>query len=68
MYAPYQKGMESIHYGDDAKNRVTKSALSSGQALMMGVITNLIRGSQEEYKDALKWYKPYVEFQKTRPQ
>ncbi len=68
LFTPYEQGLEKIHYGDDAKNKMTKSTLSSGQTLMIGSITNLIVGSQKAYEDAASWYDRYVQFQKQNQQ
>ena len=68
LYTPYEKGLEKIHYGDDAKNLITRQTLSSGQTLMIGSITNLIQGSQEAFNSALDWYDRYVQLLKNKPQ
>ncbi len=68
LFTPYETSLEKIHYGDDAKNKITKTNLSSGQTLMIGSITNLILGSQKAYSDAASWYDRYVQFQKQNQQ
>jgi len=68
LFSPYEQGLEKIHYGDDAKNKMTKTNLSSGQTLMIGSIRNLIGVSQTAYNDAAGWYDRYVLFQKQNQQ
>ena len=68
LFAPYEQGLERIHYGDDAKNKITKQTLSTGQTLMIGSISNLIGGSQKAYNEAAGWYDRYVQFQKQNQQ
>jgi hypothetical protein len=64
LFTPYETSLEKTHYGDDAKNKITKSTLSTGQTLMIGAISNLIRGSQTAYNAAADWYDRYVQYQK----
>jgi hypothetical protein len=68
FFTPYETSLEKIHYGDDAKNKITKTTLSTGQTLMIGSISNLISGSQRAYNDAANWYDRYVQFQKQSQQ
>jgi hypothetical protein len=68
LFTPYETSLEKIHYGDDAKNKITKTTLSTGQTLMIGSISNLISGSQKAHNDAANWYDRYVQFQKQSQQ
>jgi hypothetical protein len=67
-FTPYEKALEKIHYGADAKNTITKTSLSTGQTLMVGSISNLLAVSQKSYNDAVGWYDRYVQFQKQNQQ
>jgi hypothetical protein len=67
-FTPYEKALEKIHYGADAKNTITKTNLSTGQTLMVGSISNLIAVSQKAYNDAAGWYDRYAQFQKQNQQ
>ena len=67
-FGAYEKGLEKIHFGDDAKNQASKSNLAMGQTLIIGRVANLIGGSQSMYNDAAGWYDRYVQFQKTKPE
>jgi hypothetical protein len=64
LFTPYEQGLEKIHYGDDAKNKITKQNLSTGQTFMIGSITNLIAGSQKAFNEAAGWYDRFAQFQK----
>lgn len=68
VFASYEKGLEKIHFGDDAKNQSTKSNLAVGQTLIIGRLVNLIGGSQHMFNEAAGWYDRYVQFQKTKPE
>ena len=68
LFTPYEKAMEKIHYGDDAKNQITKQTLASGQVSMLGAINGLIQDSRAAYTGAIDWYNRYVQFKKPKTQ
>jgi hypothetical protein len=68
LFTSYEKSLEKTHYGDDAKNKMSKTNLSTGQTLMIGSITNLISESQHAYQNAADWYARLVALQKTNEQ
>ena len=68
LFTPYEKSLEKTHYGDDARNKMSKTNLSTGQTLMIGSITNLISESQHAYQDGANWYALLVQLQKTNQQ
>ncbi len=68
LYTPFQKGMENIRYGDDAKNLATKRILSGAQSQMIGSMVKLAGSSGSAYKMGIKWYSSYVRLQKEKPE
>ncbi len=68
LFTPFEKGMESIHFGDDAKNQSTKQLLSGGQSQMIRSLTRLAGASQSAYSMGITWYSRYVALQKNKPQ
>ncbi len=68
IYTPFQKGMENIRYGDDAKNLATKKILSGGQSQMISSMVKLAGSSGSAYKMGIKWYSEYMQLQKEKPE
>lgn len=68
LFTPYERSLEKTHFGDDAKNKMSRTNLSTGQTLMIGSISNLISESQHAYQDAANWYERYVQLQQQNQQ
>jgi hypothetical protein len=68
LFTPYEESLEKTHFGADAKNKMSKTNISTGQTLMIGSITNLIASSQKAYSDAAGWYGRLVTLQKQNSQ
>lgn len=64
QYQPFETALEKTHYGDDARNNMSKSSLGSGQTLILGAVQRLVDTSKSQYDEGADWYERMLVWQK----
>jgi len=64
LFKKFNDGLIKIHYGDDARNKMTKTMLGSNQARMIGELVSLISNSQNAWEEAVEVYNEKVQREK----
>ncbi len=62
-FSLFESDIEKIHFGDDAKNSITRLQLSSGQTLMINSLQVLLDNSRTAYLHAAEWYARLIDYQ-----
>jgi hypothetical protein len=67
-FTPFEGKLETIHYGEDAKNPETRRQLLNGQSLMLSSTSDLVGLSRKATESAAQWWQRKLDLEKNKPQ